>query len=521
MFVTGEAVTGTTSPPPEVIVLRDARTRRVRARTAPIRAGRLGGYTRDGRFLLVVTGKTSSVLLDARTLRHVETFPFGGVAAALSPVADQAAFGHADGSLGLADLRSKKVTALSGQATGSIEAVTFSPDGRSVATATDAGTVAVWDLRTRALRETFTGHSAAVRAATFSPDGRTLYTAGYDGSIIATDVSGTRRLGQPFRYTSSAGDISTSSDVSPDGGLFALSPGPNRVSFWHAGAPATPALALRGPVGNVSGLAFGRDGNLVAAVGSRNAVLWNLRTRKTVRILPVGEHGADGVAFGPDGHTLAIGRADGIDAVYDLRTGKETAKLKGKGSVVDIDFSPDGRLLASASLTGTVTLWSLARRSVVHELPGAVAAFAVRFSPNGKLVAVGDSSGAVVMWDPVTGKRVGQPLVGHSGGVGSLGFDPTGRTLVTSTDDGKLRLWDVATRKLIGAPLPGSTTGGSVHFFPDGKRILGVFNSGTGVIWNVDPAAWKAKACSVAGRNLTHAEWAEFLGRRSYRNVCP
>ena len=92
---------------------------------------------------------------------------------------------------------------------------------------------------------------------------------------------------------------------------------------------------------------------------------------------------------------------------------------------------------------------------------------------------------------------------------------------MTASEDGKLRLWDVVTRKLIGAPLPGSTTSGSVSFFPDGKHVLGVFSSGTGILWNVDPAAWKAKACSVARRNLTHAEWTEFLGGRSYRNVCP
>jgi WD40 repeat protein/DNA-binding SARP family transcriptional activator len=520
-FATGEAVTGMTSPPPEVIALREARTGRARARTAPIPAGRLAGYTSDGRFLLVVTGKTSSVLLDARTLGRTRALPVGGVAAALSPVAEQAAFGQADGSLSIVDLRSKKVMALSGQATGSIEAVSFSPDGRSVATAADDGTVAVWDLHARALSETLTGHSAAVQAAVFSPDGRTLYTAGYDGSIIASDVSGTRRLGKAFRYTSSAGGISTWSDVSPDGRLFALSPGPDRVSLWRTGAPAIPVVSLHGPVGDVSGLAFSRDGSLIAAVGSRNAVLWNVRTRKTVKVVSVGRHGADGVAFGPDGHTLAIGRADGIDAVYDLPSGKQAARLRGQGSVVDIDFSPDGRLLASASLTGIVTLWDLARRIAARELPGAVATYAVRFSPNGKLVAVGDSSGAVVMWDPATGKRVGQPLVGHAGGVVSLAFDPSGSTLVTSAADGKVRLWDVATRKLIGAPLPGSTTGGSVHFFPDGKRVLGVFNPGTGIIWNVDPAAWKAKACSVAGRNLTRAEWVSFLGRRTYRRVCP
>ncbi len=60
-----------------------------------------------------------------------------------------------------------------------------------------------------------------------------------------------------------------------------------------------------------------------------------------------------------------------------------------------------------------------------------------------------------------------------------------------------------------------------MHFFPDGKHLLGVFHSGSGVVWNVDPAAWAAQACHVARRNLTRAEWAQFLGGRTYRDVCP
>ncbi len=89
------------------------------------------------------------------------------------------------------------------------------------------------------------------------------------------------------------------------------------------------------------------------------------------------------------------------------------------------------------------------------------------------------------------------------------------------SDDGNLRVWDVATHTLIGAPIPVSAGGGSVQFFPDGKRVLGLFGDGTGVIWNVDPAAWTAQACRVANRNLTPAKWSEFLDQRPYRRVCP
>jgi WD40 repeat protein len=272
----------------------------------------------------------------------------------------------------------------------------------------------------------------------------------------------------------------------------------------------------------VNSLVFSPDGRLVAAAGTRHAVIWNARTGQVVRILFDGFFGSD-VAFSPNGRTLATTLGREI-ALYDVRTGRrlgrQLATLLSYGSTQEIDFSPDGRLLASAALAGGATIWDVAKLRSVNSVPGAIAAFAVRFSPDGKLVGVGGSSGKVVLWDAGFGKRVGQPLAGHGGSVHSIAFDPDGSRLATASADGKLRLWDLGTRRLIGAPIPGSTRGGSVEFFPDGKHVLGVFPSGAAIVWNVDPAAWEAKACSIAGRNLTRAEWTQFLGRRSYRAVC-
>jgi WD40 repeat protein/DNA-binding SARP family transcriptional activator len=517
-FATGESTTGTTTPPPAIVVVRDARTGAPRAQTDPIPGGRLVGYTHDGRFLLVVSGERKSLLLDARTLRLVRGFPLGG-ATAVSPASDDAAFGGRDGAVTIVDLRTNRSTVLAGRTGRTVEAIGFSSDGRLLATGGDDGTVVVWDVRAGSLREVFQGHSAAVRAATFSPDERTLYTAANDGSVIAWDLSGSRRLGRAFRYTSRSSGHSASA-VSPDGVLFAVSAAPNHVTVWRSRprVPLTPVLV--GPVGDVKGLAFSPDGKLVVAAGSANTVLWSLETKRIARILPAGSHGAIAVAFTSDGRTLAIGRSDGVDALYDVRTGKERAELVGTGSTVSVDFSPDGKLLASASLTGTVTLWNVAAQLRTAELPGAIAAFAVAFSPDGKLLAAGDSSGHTIFWDVSTGRRVGRPLVGHGSHIESIAFNPAGGTLATASGDGKLRLWDVASRKLVGGALAGSDTGGSVDFFPDGKQILGVFGSGDAVVWKVDSAAWATKACNVARRNLTPSELQDFLGRGSDREVC-
>lgn len=529
-FATGGSG-GDTSPPSEVIVVRRVRTGHAIARTGPILGGRLGGYTRDGRFLLVAAGNGRSSLYNAYTLRRARSFDVGGVPA-VSPASDEAAFGQTDGRVVLLELHTGRTTSLSGRASGRINAVTFSGDGRTLASADEDGTVSVWNVPARALRETLKGHSAPAQEAVFSPDGRTLYTAGYDGSVIVWDIGGARRLGNTFRYSSRADGAATASAVDPNGSIYAVSPRPDRVSLWNTATRTPTGPALRGPIGFIRAIAFSPDDKLIAAAGPRGAVIWDTATRMTIRVVPVGGHGASTVSFSPDSLTLAIARSDSIVALYDLRTGRQTGKLVGYGSITDLDFSPDGKLLATATLGGKTFIWDVAHQSILSSLASEVPAhFAVRFSPtDGKLVAVGESSGRVVFWklDPThrfegawAARPVGQPLTGHNGGVNSLDFDPRGRTLVTLSDDGKLRLWDVATGKLIGAALPASNTGGSVHFFPDGKHVLGVFGSGTGILWSVDPAAWAAKACSIAHRNLTPGEWTEFLGHRRYRNVCP
>jgi WD40 repeat protein/DNA-binding SARP family transcriptional activator len=523
-IATAEPENGFQSPPPTAIVVRNARTGATVATSAPIPDARLAGYTPDGRRLLVVTGAGTSLLLDARTLRSRRTLRTGG-AAAVSPVRDQAVFGHDDGSLSLVDLRTGAARALDGRATAPIDTVAFSPDGATVATGADNGTVAIWDLRPGGLRETLSGHAGAVLDAVFSPDGRTLYTASSDGSAIAWDLGQSRRLGNAFQFTGADGQ-SSASDVSPDGTLIAVSPAPNRVTLWRAATLKPAGIELRGPFRNANSIVFSHDGKLLAATGSAQdgsaqTVVWNLASRSIVRTIRLGPHGSSDVAFSPDGGKVAIAEGDNAVLLVDLRTGKHVLlESQGPG---DVDFSPDGKLVASAGLDGTVTIWNVAQGRVVHKLPDPTsAAFSVKFSPDGKLVAVGDSNGTVTLWDAATGKIDGAALGGHTSGVQNIDFDPSGRRLASAAFDGNLRLWDVASRKLIGAPLPsGTNNGGSVEFFPDGKHLLGAYGGGTAIVWNVDPAAWKARACSVANRSLSPAEWQEFLGGRAFRPVCP
>ena len=522
-LATGEMRSGTEHPRREIIVLRDARSGAAERRSQPIVSGRLVGYTPDGRYLLVTTGGSTSELLDARTLKTAKKFPLGKPAT-LAPRGSVAAFGHTDGSVTFLDLVTGKETTPSERTGSNVDSLGFSADGKTLATGDDDGGIGIWDVGAGVLADVYRGHSAEANAVTFSPDGRTLYSGSYDGSAIAWDVTGAHRLGRPFPIAPNSEDSSSASDVSSTGSTFATSPGLNEVALWSS-ATRTVARRLRGPVGYSIWMRFSPDGRLLGVAGSKHAVVWDVRTGNVLRVLSVGtgaEEGSDAVAFSPDDRVVAIQVGNAI-RLYDLSTGDQVVELRSKDGTTpqDVAFSPDGKLLASATLAGDVDLWDVETGRSLARLPnGSPGQFdsTVRFSPDGKVLAVGESSGDVEIWNVATRRPIGNPLSGQKK-VDALDFDPSGRMLVTMSDDGDLRLWDVATQKLIGGPIPVSAGGGTAEFFPDGTHVLADFGS-TGVVWNVDPVAWEARACRVAHRDLTREEWNDFLGRRAYRPVC-
>ncbi|MGZ4335103.1 MAG: nSTAND1 domain-containing NTPase, partial [Gaiellaceae bacterium] len=526
--VAGEAVTGRVSPPPLVLVSNRTSDGRVLRRSRPIAGGRLVGFVRGGRALLVTSGEHTSFVLDPQTFARLATLHVSG-ATAIAPGGETVAYGQDDGSVRVVSLRTGVGRQL-GRMSGRVIALAFNGDGTVLATASDDGSIAVWDVPAAKLRETFHGHAGSAFGLMFGADGATLYSVSRDGSLVAWDVRGERRLGRPFRFTPvaepgagpepathGAGAIA----VSPDSSRFATSPGPNRVTLWRTRDLAVLG-ELRGSVGSVQSLAWSRDGRLVAATGNgKTTVVWDVETRAIVqRLGPAGHMGNAGVAFSRDSRLVGTAGIDGTVRLYDLRTGRLVRLVHVRGSLQDLDFGSDGRYVVAAGLAGEIAVWDLRRHLLARTIHHPAGVQSIRLSPDGRTIATGDFLGNVDFWDADTGRQVGHTLGGQNGDVLSVSFSPDGRQLVTTSTDGKFRLWDVASGKLVGAPLPGADTGGWGTFFPDGRHVAAAFWSGDGIIWDVDPAAWQRQACLVAHRDLTRAEWRDVLPGRSYRPVC-
>jgi WD40 repeat protein/DNA-binding SARP family transcriptional activator len=412
----------------------------------------------------------------------------------------------------------------------------FSSDGQLLASASGDNTLRLWDVATRQpVGQPLTGHGGAVYAVAFSPDtlaargARTLVSGSQDTTIAVWDIGTTHPLVKSL--LPAAGPLSSVA-LSPDGALLASAGPDNPLTLWDV-ATRQPLGELGGRENDVSSLAFSPDSQTLASGHKDGRLLvWDVTTRGPPGEPLVGHKSAVlSLAFSPDGRTLASGHEDETIMLWDVASRQPLGEpfLGNEGPVASLAFSPDGRtLLFSVKLRPNIIRWDVASRQPLekrltsHDGPVRSLVFSpdTLASRGGHLLASGSKDKTVILWDTATWQPLGKPLAAHQGAVSSVAFSPDARLLASASEDDTVILWDVTARQALGALHFDANLVWYVAFASD--ALVSVHGDDTIVLWDVDMDSWQSRACRRANRNLTQAEWGEFIGPDvPYRRTCP
>jgi hypothetical protein len=339
--------------------------------------------------------------------------------------------------------------------------------------------------------------------------------------------------------------------------------------------PPTVAQSIGDPAG-IFAVTYSPDGRRLLSGGEAQVTqLWDLQTRTAITLTDVLSDTVRSVAFSPKGDRAVAAKENGLISLWDLTASTDSAPLSLAHSpgqpVISVAFDPKGEQVVSGGFDGAVRLWDLRvsppiSREIGH-LPDKV--FGVVFgadgdavsaagsdrsdgqlrtwklstagsaaepvthdawlislaaSPDGLRLAAGSESGEIRLWDRLTQQDTTLPTSTRTATLG-LAFSRTSPALLAAgNSDGDVTLWDTSVRRPVGAPLRGHWPGwavDSVSFRPDGKQLASAGDDQAIVLWNLDPTAWRSRACQVANRNLTSEEWRLYFGEAPFRKICP
>lgn len=371
--------------------------------------------------------------------------------------------------------------------TGLVTALTFSPDGKYLATGSADQLVRVWEVGVpdRPWR-VFQGHDDQISSLAFSPDGQTLASSSLDQSIrlwsLPQDDSHSRLVGHERPVWSAV--------IRPDGQQLASAGADRRILLWDV-MTGQIQHRLEGHRLPVTCLAYSPDGQfLISGGGDKLIKVWQAQTGAAVKDLAGHQGAVLAIAFHPQGALVVSGSADKTVRIWDLVSG-ESKVLQGHRSVVSaVAIRPDGKLAATGSADGIIILWDLeSRREIGSFTAHSEGVASLSFSPDGAQLISGGTDRVVIVWKFPPG-QVAVPALkwaGHAGPVGAVAVSADGRLVASGSGDTTIKIWSLATQQEVRTLRGHSEWVSAVAFAPNGQFLVSASVDQTVRLWDLAP----------------------------------
>ena len=404
--------------------------------------------------------------------------------------------------------------------TDAIDSISISPDGKVMASGSEDNTIKLWNIKTGQQLRSFEGHTDFVVSVAFSPDGTKLATGGYDKTVRLWDV----KTGNIIKTLTVDSSGITSVAFSPDGDTIASGSGDKTVILWDLKSGAQEKLI--GHRDSVNSVAFSPDGLLASGSGTHSMLvdgvhtsngdntirLWDIKTRKLIKILEGHSSLIESITFSPNGKIIASGSYDGRIKLWNVQTGEQIRSLENSSpssGIMSVAFSPDGEKIVSGNNENTISLWDCETGRLLktfREGDGNIIIYSVTFSIDGKTIISASSFGTISSWSVETGIRI-KHLGQNSNRISDIKISSDQKTMATiSMSDDSIKLWSLATgglsRSLKGCLETGETletsskvvsADGNFHspvvsiaFSPEGKMIAAGCPYNRIELWDVE-----------------------------------
>ena len=342
-----------------------------------------------------------------------------------------------------------------------INKLAFSPDGKTLVGGSSDGVIRFWDANTgKQKHDTFTGHIGVSEDFAFTSNGQTVTTAYAYGAIREWDA-GTGQLIKTFnefRDAMSNGEIENLMCI-PDGKILAWGNGGEGGEYcmclWDAATGRRKILPTRYEW-NRHSLASSPDGKIFAiALSDKQLRICDMLTGEEIFVISGQKERIFAIEISQDNKFIATTSEDNGIHVWDTHSGEikyrfdvdttlrnDIAEWRIDSAWCGLAFSPDGKTLACGG-GEIILLWDMETGENTKRLIRSThRVFDLDFSPDGKILASAGFESNINLWDPHTGDHV-ITLMGHTAWVRKVKFSPDSKSLGSRSDDGTVLIWNI------------------------------------------------------------------------------